>query len=257
VVNNVFKPVQSLQRGLKLLEVISSRRDGVILKDLAESLGCSSAATYHLVHTLADAGFVRRLEDPVRYVLGEKLLQIVGNQQNDKFYSVAHDCILRLHRVLPEVSIYLSEFIGGSVLVTARLLPDISQHIVRETRPPALPAYCSAGSLCHYAFWSPEAREEYHFRYSFAAYGIPFWGSEKNFEKAVSQLRRDRMYRMPKAGETNVKLALPLFYPEGGMASALTLQWNSANSLDVEKRKALLAAKAAWISEQFTENLAL
>lgn len=247
--------MQALQKGLKLLDLISSSRDGIILKELAESLGCSSAATYHLVHTLADAGFVRRIEDPARYVLGEKLRQLVNNQQGDRFYTVAHACIAQIHESLPEVSIYLSEFIGGSVLATARLLPGISRQIVRENRPLALPPYCSAGSLAHYAFWPVETREEYHARYSFDAYGIPFWGSRKNFEKAVTQLRRDRMILMPKEGPTRLKLALPLFYPEGELAAAFTLQWNSIEAGEADQKKALLLAQAEEISRTFTQKL--
>lgn len=257
MVNPSFKPVRSLQRGLRLLEVVSGSRDGVILKDLAATVGCSPAATYHLIHTLYDAGFVRRLENPVRYVLGDSLRRLVGNQQNDTFYAVAHACMKRFHQALPEVSIYFSEFMGGDVVVTATLLPKISKQVIRETRPRVLPAYASAGSVAHYAFWSPETVEDYQARYSFIAYGIPFWGRVATFDKAVTRLRRDRLLVMPKAGKSNVKVALPLFDPEGGLVAAFTLQWNCATPRNVDQRRAQLVSKAQWISEQFTKNLSL
>jgi len=255
-VPNNFKPVQSLQRGLKLLEIISRSREGVSLKDLAREIDCSSPAAFHLVHTLVDSGFANRLENPVRYTLGQKLRHFVENQQRDRFYRFAHEGMRELGRDLPQVSAYFSEYIGGSVVVTAYLPPSLPDPIVYEERNRILPPYASAGSLAHLAFWPQEIREEYETRYPFATYGVGYWQSRARFDEAIDQLQAQRMHLMPESSPLILKLALPLFYPSGSLAAALTVQWNLAESKNLARSRKQLLTVSQYTSTTFTHKLA-
>lgn len=255
MINKGFKPVQSLQRGLRLLELISASREGVFLKDLAREIGCSPPAAFHLVHTLVDAGFVIREENPARYRLGDKMRRLVEGQQRDRFSRQVRECMVELGRKLPEISVYLSEYIGGSVVVTACLPSSASEPVVYEERNRILPPYASAGSLAHLAFWPPDIREEYEARYPFASYGMAYWSDRVRYDEAIREMRERRMVLMPEPSPLTLKLALPLFYPAGTLAAALTLHWNLKTTAGLARRKKKLFTAAKNAAQTFTQKL--
>lgn len=252
MVKKKFKPIRALQHGLKIIEAVSRKKEGAYLKDLAREIGCSSAATYHLVHTLADAGYVRREESPVRFFLGEGLLQLLENQRSDRFYTIIHEAMRKLTAQLPNVTIYLSEYIGGNVVVRSY---TSSPDQIHEGGARFLPPYVSAASLVHLAFWPPDIREEYQARYSFDAYGLQFWGSRAAFEKALRSLRNAKFFFMPKS--PTLKLALPIFRSQESLAAALTIQEEQGNRKNSVRNKKRLTALALEASASITRNLTL
>lgn len=253
MVNRKFKPVKALQRGLRLIEAISRKKEGAFLKDLAREIDCSSAAAYHLVHTLADGGYVRRLESPVRYTLGDGLLRLQENLRKDRFYGIIHEAMRNLAVQLPGATIYLSEYIGGSVVVCAHVS---SAEPMREGGAYVLPPYVSAGSLVHLAFWPPDIQEEYQTRYSFDAYGLHFWGSRHDFEKALHSLRGAGVFLMPEDSSLKLKLAMPVFRSGGSLAAALTIQWNQKERKNLAQKKRQLIALARETGNSITRQLA-
>jgi DNA-binding IclR family transcriptional regulator len=254
MVKKKFKPVKALRHGLRLIEAISRKKEGMSLKELAGEIGCSSAAAYHLVHTLAEGGYVRRLESPARYVLGDGLLRLVENQGQDRFYEVTREAMRDLVGHLPGATIYLSEYLGGSVVVRG----DVSfSGLVRDGGMRALPPYTSAGSLVHLAFWPPDIREEYQTRYTFESYGLPFWGSVRNFERALESLREGGFFWMPKCPPLAVKLALPVFRPGGCLAAALTVQGNPTEGWNPTRDKKRLIALTREAGASITRKLSL
>ena len=252
-----FKPVQSLQRGLRILEAVSGSRDGVALKEIAREIGCSSAAAFHLVHTLADAGYVRRIEGPARFVLGERLRGLADRQRRDAFSASAHGVMGEIAAREPQASIYLSEYVGGAVVVTATLAASSGGMLVREEKNRLLPPYASAGCLAHLAFWDQETRDDFCARYPFESYGLPYWKSRAKFDAAILAMRKQKIYRMPESSALIVKFAAPLFFPGGGLAAALTVQRNHKSKTDIALHAKRLAATTAAAAAHFTRQLEL
>jgi len=74
-----IKPkVQSLGRGLYLLEYIAEQDHPVRLAELASLLGVEKSSAYRLVATLADRGYVRKDPHTDGYVLHRKVLELAG-----------------------------------------------------------------------------------------------------------------------------------------------------------------------------------
>ena len=67
--------IQSLARGLKILEILGQAQDGVSITELAESLGVDKGSASRLVATLASYGYAEKDERTRRYHLG---LQVVS-----------------------------------------------------------------------------------------------------------------------------------------------------------------------------------
>jgi len=72
--------IQSLDRGLRILEYITDKTEPVRLQELAELLGIEKVSIHRLVNTLADRDYVK--QDPVTlgYVAGHKITALTSKQ---------------------------------------------------------------------------------------------------------------------------------------------------------------------------------
>jgi DNA-binding IclR family transcriptional regulator len=64
--------IQSVQRALRLLEVVAERDGRAHAKEIARAAGLPLPTTYHLLRTLAHEDYLQRLDDG-SYVLGHRL----------------------------------------------------------------------------------------------------------------------------------------------------------------------------------------
>jgi DNA-binding IclR family transcriptional regulator len=64
--------IRSVQRALRLLEVVGESEGRATAKEIAHAAGLPLATTYHLLRTCAYEGWLQRLDDGT-YVLGHRL----------------------------------------------------------------------------------------------------------------------------------------------------------------------------------------
>jgi hypothetical protein len=72
--------IASVQRALRLMEVVASHPSGAPAKQLAREARLPLATTYHLLRTLAHEGYATRLPDGV-WVLGERVEALHGQSR--------------------------------------------------------------------------------------------------------------------------------------------------------------------------------
>ena len=249
-----FKPVQSLQRGIALIEALAGRHEGMNLKELSRAAGCSSAATFHLIQTLVEAGYVHRHEDPARYTLGDKLHLLAQGQRQDRMQQVVEQQMRFIHQKLPEASIYFSQYIGGQVTIRWRLVPQsagVVQHEVNQT----LPAYVSAGSLIHMAYWTPDQRQQYLSQYSYESYGQLFWGPWDAYEKVLAKTRKEGVMLVPERVVSYLKLGVPVLSGTGVLLGAITIQWNRPTKESLAERKKQIKKLGVEVMQNITQQL--
>ncbi|MGV7959669.1 glyoxylate bypass operon transcriptional repressor IclR [Photorhabdus tasmaniensis] len=89
--------VQSLSRGLNLLESISESPGGIALTDLAQQAGLPNSTTHRLLTTLQQHGFVRQIGDLGLWVIGSHTF-IVGSSflQSRNLLALIHPILRRL-----------------------------------------------------------------------------------------------------------------------------------------------------------------
>jgi IclR family KDG regulon transcriptional repressor len=68
--------IQSLARGLRILEILAQAQDGVSITELAERLGVDKGSASRLVATLASYGYAEKDEQTRRYHLGLQVVTI-------------------------------------------------------------------------------------------------------------------------------------------------------------------------------------
>ncbi|CNE54206.1 glyoxylate bypass operon transcriptional repressor IclR [Yersinia nurmii] len=89
--------VQSLTRGLKLLEYISESQGQVALTDLAQQAGLPNSTTHRLLTTMQQQGFVRQVGDLGLWTMGAHAF-IVGSSflQSRNLLAMVHPILRRL-----------------------------------------------------------------------------------------------------------------------------------------------------------------
>lgn len=68
--------IQSLARGLKILEMLATARDGVSITELAENLDVDKGSASRLVQTLAKYGYAEKDMNTQRYRLGPHVVKL-------------------------------------------------------------------------------------------------------------------------------------------------------------------------------------
>jgi len=68
--------IQSLARGLKILDLLAQSRDGVSITELADRLGVDKGSASRLVATLASYGYAEKDEETRRYHLGLQVVKV-------------------------------------------------------------------------------------------------------------------------------------------------------------------------------------
>lgn len=79
--------LQTLERGIEVLRLVSQSPEGIRISDLATRLGLNRPAAYRIVATLADQTMVRRLDDG-RIVMGIGAYQL-GARSSDNVRTLA------------------------------------------------------------------------------------------------------------------------------------------------------------------------
>jgi IclR family KDG regulon transcriptional repressor len=74
--------IQSLARGLKILELMSEAEDGVGVVELGRELDIDKSSALRLLQTLATYGFAERDADTRRYRLGPQIVNLSRNMLN-------------------------------------------------------------------------------------------------------------------------------------------------------------------------------
>lgn len=89
--------VQSLTRGLRLLELIAEAHGSVALTDLAQQAGLPNSTTHRLLTTMQQQGFVRQVGDLGLWTIGSHAF-VVGSSflQSRNLLAIVHPMLRRL-----------------------------------------------------------------------------------------------------------------------------------------------------------------
>ena len=130
--------IQSVQRALRILEVIAEHGGRARAKEVARATGLPLPTTYHLLRTCAHEGWLQRLDDGT-YVLGHRI--DVVRQQGTAARSVAHarPALEWLRDVLGG-AVYLARYVDGEVVVT---------EIVDSVRAPRIDLWVGMHDAAH------------------------------------------------------------------------------------------------------------
>lgn len=68
--------VQSIDRALRIVEIISTRKEGIGVTELAEKLGLNKSSIFRILATLLSHGFIEQVPETKKYKLGYIYLEL-------------------------------------------------------------------------------------------------------------------------------------------------------------------------------------
>jgi DNA-binding IclR family transcriptional regulator len=237
--------VQSLERGVKILNLVASSGTGMSLAEIATALQVQRPTAFNLTRTLVAHGYLHKTQRPVRFLLGPGVLDVAETWRNRQivqhFENFVRDLADRL-----EGTVVVAEPLGGDV-IAAHLVEKDRPGVVQHSASRRLTPYVHASTLCMMAFWSLEEAAAYRARYPFQDFGAGVWGTEQRLEKFLDEAR-DCGYVAWDNRDSRFLVGVPIYTKGGTLVAAV--------GVSLERTKVSTAAAKARVVRTVTEAVA-
>lgn len=255
--------VQSLARGMAILEMVAKAPDGLSLQEIADALGVATATAFNLTATLLEANagagspsagaWLEKTPRPVRYKLGPRLRQLAeihrstGGAGSGPTHAQCRAAMQALRTALPGANALLCQAVGAELIALMRIEGPM-QDVIQEPRSPVRVPYSTATSLCYLAFADNDDRIDFQTRYSFSLYGAGLWGSEENLDRFLIEARQ-RGYACPETLGAPLRAAAPIYNRDGTLWGCIGASTTSKGMALPDAPSATPAATRARIIE--------
>lgn len=232
--------IQSLDRGLRILDLVGQAPEGLTLSDLARALDLGKTTVHNLARTLVLNGHLASRRAPIRYVLGPALFRLIARQRRHALLERAAPTLLALARDFPGSAALLAEEAQGSVRVTLRVAPE-RPGIVERPLDRFSPPYANASSLLFLAYWNEEERHAFLLRHPLWETAGHLWPDQEKLEAALDQIRAQGYASLPSPRSHSTPFAFPLFSPSGELLAALGLAYHTTRKLSATSHRQIVA----------------
>lgn len=245
------KPVQSLLRGIDLLNVLIDAPEGMRLNDLAETMNLKVPTVHNLVRTLAQRGLVEK-RNGTFYAAGPGLLEMAGRLRANSRHTKAEAEVRRLsgHRLSPVVN-YTVPY-GSRLAVRLRMSPD-RPKIMQRPASQAHGLYGSATGLAFLAFAPHDHVMSVRQVQPFHEHGIQLWGSYERLEAFLENCRECGCAVTPFTGQELFRVAAPVRDSDGVAVAYIGASVPAGTAEDAATQEDLVGAvidAADRLSEQ-------
>jgi DNA-binding IclR family transcriptional regulator len=243
-------PVQSLDRGLEILERVAASENGVTLSELAEALDIAMPTAFSLAGTLVGRGYLEKGKRPIRYLPGARLQSL--SKGSTKTVGSFGNGLVALRHLLDADSVLHTKWIGGECM-KATLVDAVRPEVVQFPQTLIDSPYSMATTLCVMAFLNDEERRAYERRYPFEEYAARIWDSKATLHAFLAEVRKVG-YCLPPAQEEIWRTALPLFGAGNQLIGSLGTSLIGASAIGTERAEFALSALKKVIQETGTPS---
>jgi len=236
--------VQSLERGLAVLETVARSDRGASLRTIAEELGLKAPTAHNLVRTLAAHGWLERVGPPVRYRLGAAVEGLVRAQSENGLRREAAAAMEALQGDWPDAILTLAEHRGTEVFIVLRMAPE-RPGFLEEPRGHELHPYGSASALLFQALWPADTRMAYRRAHPFSEQGARLWKSASRLDRFLAEAGARGFVEVEFPEDAQVKMAASVPGPGGVPVATLGAAVPSGSRTAAQRarlRGALLAS---------------
>jgi IclR family pca regulon transcriptional regulator len=151
--------VQSLEKGLRVLEAFDSTEQFHGLTEIAHMSGMDKSSAQRFTYTLAQLGYLEKCPRTKRFALGKKALGLAFNYlRSNPLVEAATPALVELKRDCGE-RVSLSLFDGTSIIYAIRQQSK-REYLYSSLIGRRMPTFCSAGGRAVLAFLPPEQVQE-------------------------------------------------------------------------------------------------
>ena len=233
------KPVQSVLRGIDLLDLLSEAPGGMRLGEMACALDLKAPTVHNLARTLAMRGLVNQTEGGL-YALGSGLLEMADRARRSRQQREAERVVQDLGALECRPIINYSIPSTTRVVVRLRVSPDrpgIVQHPSHRDNP----IYSTANGLAFMAFAPEDQVIALRQSQPFHEYGIRLWKSPEELDDFLA-LCRERGYAVPPfPGQELFRASAPVRDADGVATAYLGAAVPVARMGEASERERLIA----------------
>lgn len=201
------QPIQSLLRGVDLLQILADSGEGMRLQELADRLQLKLPTVHNLLSTLALRGLVEKC-GPSRYVAGPAVLRMAGQIMNARGLRRVEAGALRLGAKPYQPTVNVCRATASQVQMLLRISPD-APAVVQRPAGRSVALYRTASGLAVLAFAPTDLVWLLEETYPFEEHGMPYWQSRDTLDDAIERTRQDGVAVLPFAdGAKCHKLAM-------------------------------------------------
>jgi IclR family acetate operon transcriptional repressor len=180
--------VQSLRRGIEIVELLSGSDEGLTLRELAGKLGLKPPTTHNLLRTLVAAGWVCKTQRPGVYRLAGAVGELARRADQALGTAAWRAELLRLAGQRAGVQYIVARRAGQEIMAVLRVIPERPGE-VQQPQGAVLHPYTTASALVYQAFASLDERQEYRSAHPFWEKGAALWGSPPQLEQFLAHVR--------------------------------------------------------------------
>jgi len=135
--------IQSLQRGLGILEIVAKNGTGVTMAEVSREIGLHTSTTFHLIRTLAALGYLVQDEGTKQYHLGSKVFHLAASAWTEvQLFKIAKPFLVDMAQHTGETS-HLAILERGEVIVIDKVDGSGPVRLTERVGYPR-PAHCTA-----------------------------------------------------------------------------------------------------------------
>ncbi len=216
---NKAPAVQSLVRGLDILELASRHEEGITLNDIAESLGVSIGAAFNLSATLTSRGYLKKSTRPVRFAIGDTLIDLCFRQAESQRMREITEILQRLSHDFPDISTLFITPSTYQLIIRLRTEPT-QPGIVQTAFHSAENPYTLVTSLTTLALLPEEDRNRILQRYPFDEFSNQDIPDRKVLEHQLQTIR-DNGYALFTNPPHRPRAAYPIYDQTGHLYGCL------------------------------------
>jgi IclR family transcriptional regulator, KDG regulon repressor len=239
--------IQSLARGLTVLQLMAEAEQGVSVTALAAQLGVNKATVSRMLHTLMNHGFVEKAPDGRQFQLGPTLVRLSRAVIDRlKLREVAKPYLKQLVEFTGECA-HLAIYAQGQALYIDQVESDASLRVNADVGHMA-PLHCTALGKVLLAFGGYPFPEELEKRTAFTC------DSAGQLQKELSNIRQQGFAVDNEEYDSGVRcIAVPIFDYKGEAAGAIGISGPAAR-LKPEKVPEV-ARQVCRIGKALTDHL--
>jgi IclR family transcriptional regulator, KDG regulon repressor len=236
--------VQSIVRGLDLLECVARSENGLTLKQMSGGLRLKPPTAHNLVRTLVVKGYLEKSLSGTVYQLGPAAMELSQSVWLRKMMQKAEGEVQSLFGLLAGATVVFSEHFGGQMMLRLRMSSERPGTVQRPSDTPMSP-YGSASGLVYQAFCGNEQLDNFRQRFPLSEFGGHLWKSEKDLNEYLISTRLNGVVVLDRPSLSNFPVAAPVFDKGMNFAAAIGASIASANLATSEKDRMIRAVVEA------------
>jgi DNA-binding IclR family transcriptional regulator len=135
--------IQSLQRGLAILEIIAKKGKGITMAEVSREIGLHTSTTFHLLRTLSTLGYLVQDESTREYLIGSKVFHLAASACTEvQLSKIAKPFLVEMAQQTGEAS-HMAILERGEVIVIDKIDGSSPVRVSDRVGYPR-PAHCTA-----------------------------------------------------------------------------------------------------------------